>query len=383
LGGQDKGSVVNKQIFWTLFKCGLGIGLLAYVIWSNWSYPAPGDPGKTLGLVNVLDAEVHVLPLVLALAVCSASVLLTFVRWYILVRAQGLPFTLPNALRLGLIGYYLSTFLPGSVGGDIIKATYIAREQSRRTVAVATVLIDRAIGLVGLVWLVALVGGTFWATGYLGQIVISAEAGETLEFIVATAVALAGASVAFWFLLGFLPQRRADKFAWRLTKIPKVGHSVAEFWRAVWMYRCRGRSVAAALGLAMIGHVGFVLTYYLAALTLSRAADVPSLAVHFLIVPVGMAIQAGFPAPGGVGGGEVGFGELYRRVGKAFDKGVLTSLVQRVITWTLAFSGYLVYLRMRPALRARAQEAIQEDRAQLGDLAGQDALAPTASGPAL
>src|SRR6202023_4279934 len=99
--------------------------------------------------------------LILAGLVALTSVLVTFVRWYILVRAQDLPFTLPSALRLGMIGYYLSTFLPGAVGGDIIKAAFIAREQSRRTVAVTTVIVDRVIGLVGLIWLVALIGGLF------------------------------------------------------------------------------------------------------------------------------------------------------------------------------------------------------------------------------
>lgn len=363
---------MKKRLFWILFKYGLGIGLLAWVIWRYWSYPAPGEPGKTLGLVTVLDKDVSVLPLALAAVICLCSVLLTFVRWYVLVRAQELPFTLPNALRLGLIGFYLSTFLPGSVGGDIFKATFIAREQSRRTVAVATVLIDRAVGLVGLVWLVGLTGGIFWATGFLAEMVVNAEAARTLEFIVATALGLVGGSIGFWFVLGFLPQWRADRFARRLSRIPKVGHSLAEFWRAVWMYRCQGRSIALALTMAMVGHVGFVLTFYCASLTLNAAAEIPSLAVHFLIVPVGMAIEAGFPAPGGVGGGEVGFGALYKRVGSSFDSGVLMSLVRRVIMWTLAFCGYLVYLRMRPALRAKAQEAIKEDRLAADEVLARD-----------
>src|SRR5262249_61338585 len=113
----------------------------------------------------------------------------------------------------------------------------------------------------------------------------------------------------------------------------KIGHSVAEFWRAVWMYRCRQKSVALALLLALVGHVGFVLNYYFASRTLYDAEQIPSLAEHFLIVPIGMAIQAGFPAPGGIGGGEAVFGALYALVDFEYAKGVLMSLVYRVITW--------------------------------------------------
>jgi uncharacterized membrane protein YbhN (UPF0104 family) len=257
-------------------------------------------------------------------------------------------------MRLGLIGYYLSTFLPGSVGGDIIKAAFIAREQRRRTVAVATVLIDRAVGLCGLFWLVTLLGSCFWLSGYLDPSV------QTLTSILVGAAALSAGSLVFWFMLGWLPPHRAERFAGRLSRIPKVGHALAEFWRAVWMYRCQGRSVFLALIMAMVGHVGFVLTFYFAAMTLVDADQIPSLADHFLLVPVGMAIQAGFPAPGGVGGGEIGYGSLYSLLGKPFRYGVLGSLVQRVITWFLAMAGYLVYLRMRPTLTPVREEAEKE-----------------------
>ncbi len=93
--------------------------------------------------------------------------LVTLVRWYFLVRALDLPFTLGGALRVGLLGIFYSTVLPGSVGGDIVKAAVLARGQSRRTAAVATVLMDRAIALWGLVWFVALLGGIFWVLGLL------------------------------------------------------------------------------------------------------------------------------------------------------------------------------------------------------------------------
>jgi uncharacterized membrane protein YbhN (UPF0104 family) len=351
---------VKQQVLVLLLKYGLGIGLLVWVVWSNWHLPS-ADGKEDLGLAGALQRPINVGPLVLAGCICLVSVLMTFVRWYILVRAQGLPFTLTNAFRLGLVGYYLSTFLPGSIGGDIIKAACIAREQTRRTVAVATVLLDRAIGLAGLFWLVALLGSIFWAGGLLEEVAAGPEARVTLETIILGAVGLTGASIVFWLLLGVLPSRRAEIFAGRLTRIPKVGHSLAEFWRAVWMYRCRGGSVALAMLLAMVGHVGFVLTFYFASRTLSAPAVIPSLGAHFLVVPVGMAIQAGFPAPGGVGGGEAGFGWLYKAVGYGFAAGVLGSLVQRVISWVIGLGGYLVYLRMRPSLRPVTEDAAAAD----------------------
>src|SRR5262249_13159151 len=124
-----------------------------------------------------------------------------------------------------------------------------------------------------------------------------------------------------------------------------------------WMYRCRGRSIALALAMAMTGHAGFVLVFFFAAQTFTPAADIPSLAVHYLLVPVGMTIRAGFPAPGGVGGAEYAFGKLYELLGYLPAYGVLGALTYRMIEWVLGFGAYMVYLRMRPQLAAvREQE---------------------------
>src|SRR5262249_26091165 len=156
---------------------------------------------------------------------------------------------LTNACRLGLIGYSLSTLLPGSVGGDIIKAAFLAREQSRRTVAVATVLIDRAIGFWGLCWFVAILGSVF-----LLRRGVQGTTEDKLKFIILTSMAINGAGVLVWLLLGLLPDARADRFAGRLERnIPKVGRQAAEFWRAIWMYRKEGKSFWLALLLAVVG----------------------------------------------------------------------------------------------------------------------------------
>src|SRR5262249_18797506 len=61
-----------------------------------------------------------------------------------------------------------NNFLPSSVGGDVLKAAFLARGQRRRAAAVATVVMDLAIALWGVFWFVALLGGAFWLSGSLG-----------------------------------------------------------------------------------------------------------------------------------------------------------------------------------------------------------------------
>ena len=340
---------LHKQALIVALKYGLGVGLLAYVIFTYWHIY--DDSGEDVGLAAALQRPFDWRPFALAFAVTTASTLLTFFRWYILVRAQGLPFTPLSALRLGSIGFALSTFMPGSVGGDIIKAFAIAREQSRRTVGVATVILDRVIGLCGLFWLVTLLGSIMDFSGIHDEAALTPQARTVLRGILITAAALSFGSLVFWFVMGFFSEAWSDDMAHRLQRVPKIGGSLAELWRAVWMYRRRTKSVVLALGLSLVSHCGFVLAFYFSVHTLMPPEAVPSLSAHFLIVPVGMTIQAGVPTPGGVGGAEFGFGALYQLINFTFAAGTLGSLVQRVITWILGFMGYLLYLRMRSSLK--------------------------------
>lgn len=333
--------MIKRSYLVTAGKYGLGFAGLAFVVWKNWA-PADGH-----GLSEVRLADIQIQPLSLACLIFFVSLLLSFARWYVLVRALDLPFTAVNAVRLGLIGFFWSTFFPGSVGGDVVKAYYISREQKRRSVAVATVLLDRAVGLWGLFWFVALLGSFFWLSGDLDH-------QPRLLFIVQGALALVAFTSVLWGVYIVLPERRGEKFAWRLGRIPKIGGAVSEFWRAVWMYRGRQGAIVWALLLSLIGHIGWVTSFYFSAQMFLKPMDrdsIPSLTEHFMIVPVGMTIQALFPTPGGLGGGEYGFGALYGLIGKPEAAGVMGSLGQRVISWSIALFGYIVYLRMPRAER--------------------------------
>jgi glycosyltransferase 2 family protein len=339
------------KTLWTVFKFVLALSLLGVVVILNWTGLSQ------IWVEHVLTGKIYWGNLALAAVICLVSTVLTFVRWYILVRAVKLPFTLSDALRLGVIGYYYNILLPGSVGGDILKAAFLAREHDRRTVAVATVIMDRLIGLWGLFWFVALLGGVFWMLGMVPD-----EARWGCGIIVVTSAITVGMSVVVWALLGLLPEANAERFADRLERLPnpKIGAAAGELWRVVWMYRCQSLSVYLTLLMSVVGFVGFVLTFYFAVLTLEEPAAIPSLAVHFLIVPIGLLLAAVPLFPNGLGISEAGFGGLYVLVGFEASNAVSGSLVQRVVTWGLALIGLLVYQRMRPALKQAAEKPIAE-----------------------
>src|SRR5438067_859221 len=106
-----KGCGVRRKWLSTLLKYGIGLAQLAYVIYRYWEPEGAGAVGlkSALGRPNRWEF----LPLA---GLCVAILVsITFVRWWMLVRAQDLPFSLRDAFRLGLVGYFFNTFLPGSV----------------------------------------------------------------------------------------------------------------------------------------------------------------------------------------------------------------------------------------------------------------------------
>jgi uncharacterized protein (TIRG00374 family) len=368
--GQTLGRLPRS--FWkNLIQYVVGFGLLAIIIFRFWD-ARPGKPTDeqkalalvagaavdvkaqqdrtTPGLVEAFSRPINLWPFALACVLWCISLFITFFRWYLLVRAQDLPFTMRNAIRLGLVSYYFNSILPGSVGGDIIKAVAVAREQSRRTVAIATIVIDRVIGLWALAWLVALAGGVFWALGNPHLI-----NNEALKTIVLMTWGIVVTSAVVWSLMGLFSPERSESMARRLARFPKLGGPLAELWRAGWMYRRKKKAVALALGMTLVGHAGWVLIFHLC---VSAFPDIDSATFpeHVLIVPVGMTAQALFPLPGGVGGGEAAYGWLYTLLGKAAIGGILGCLVQRVVAWGIGFIGYVVYTRMPKAELAAVAE---------------------------
>ncbi len=89
--------------------------------------------------------------LLLAFVGYLLSQALSALRWSLLARPVGFTEPFRDFFLYYFSGMYLNLFAPSTVAGDIGRALYLARGQ-RRALALTTVLADRGIGLVALVW---------------------------------------------------------------------------------------------------------------------------------------------------------------------------------------------------------------------------------------
>jgi hypothetical protein len=124
------------------------------------------------------------------------------------------------------------------------------------------------------------------------------------------------------------------------------------------MYRDKLGAIALALLLAMIGHVGFVMSYYFSSLAVPL--PVPSLEQQWLLVPVGMVAESVPLTPGNLGVGEFLFGQLYKLVdpgdGTFESKGALARMAERGVSWIVALIGLVFYIPLRATVRKLTAE---------------------------
>jgi uncharacterized membrane protein YbhN (UPF0104 family) len=94
-----------------------------------------------------------------ALALYAVMIFASAWRWGLLLRAQHLVFSLRSLISSFLVATFFNNFLPSNIGGDVIRIADTAPAAGSKTLATTVVLLDRGIGLLGLV-LMAAIGAT-------------------------------------------------------------------------------------------------------------------------------------------------------------------------------------------------------------------------------
>jgi len=258
---------------------------------------------------------------------------LAMIRWHLLMRALHIPMRLRDTLRLGFLAHLLNFVSPGQVGGDLFKALFVAREQpEQRTEAVATIVVDRVCGLLGLL-LVASV-----ATASLGI----ARLPDPLPAIVrviwfTTAFGLSAVTLAL------LPGVATRRWARWLERLPRVGRLLKRLLSALQMYQSQ-RAVLAIVGTLSLGvHLATAAGVYCVSAGLYR--EVPTWAEHLVISPLAGSVAALPLTPGGLGSFELAFSFLYDRFTPpaAQGRGLIVGIVVHLAIISCAVFGVFFY----------------------------------------
>jgi len=255
--------------------------------------------------------------LAVAFGLCALSV--GAARWSSLLMAYGAPKRLPFArlLRLYFIGFFYN-FLPGAVGGDVIRGVATRESFGARgsTAAIAVVFVERVLGLTALLFITATMALLRPAQGVQSVLPwsivgLALSGGAVLTISLAHRVAPR--------LPGF-----AGRFAARLPAI------VAPRPFALALLLSFGTQALVALAAHAI---------------LVEIAPQVTLADSLALVPLASA-AAFFPlTPGGAGAREGAFVWLFTAIGVAREDALAASLLVLGANLVLAVIGGVVQLR--------------------------------------
>lgn len=233
----------------------------------------------------------NIQPVFFAIAVLGflVSLLIVGYRFWFLLKSQGIRITLWEATRLTFLGQFFNMVVPGTVGGDVVKAWYVSKHTTRTAAVLVTIFLDRMIGLIELVLMAAVMLTVVLVAGL--------ESFERLQMSIITVCivgAICIAAGAFFLSAGLRRVFRLQKIYQRLP----IAHHIKAAGKSVRLFRRRPKALFWAWFTTLISHVCYIGSIALIGLSMDIQTPVYS---YFIYLPLIYIIGAVPITPGGVG----------------------------------------------------------------------------------
>ncbi len=247
---------------------------------------------------------------------------------------QDVRLRLWNAIKLTFAGNFFNFALPGTTGGDLIKAYYVTRFTQHKTEAVTTIFLDRVVGLLGLMFLASLMFLYSWNTidwdperrGYMGGMLAIIWGGLAVGAV-------------FVFSKRLRHMIRLPSLAARLP----AGGQLLRIGRATVKIREHRGLIAASLAITIVLQLCVLISAYFMARALGMAGPFQ---LYFICVPIGFLIAAiPISPPQAFGVMEAAYIGFFAQDGlNSESRAVTFALAVRVIQLFWAIPGVLVPL---------------------------------------
>lgn len=270
--------------------------------------------------------------LAVSLGIVLAANVISFLRWYVFVHALQVPFTMIEAIRLGFLGNLFNLVSFGAVGGDVFRAIAAAMKAGKkRPEVVASVLVDRALGLLGLVIVAAVSLQSFGGT-----------LSPNMEWIRRGAWIASAIGIACLTLIAFAGHHLPMQL---LQRIPGIGNTLFRMASAAMLFEGRPFLVVILIGMSCFIHSILTIAVYLISVSLYSYAGSPTLPEHFLTVPTSFAAAALPLTPGGIGVQEMAVINLFKELPSlpASYSALIVALVYRLQGIVVAVIGGIYY----------------------------------------
>jgi glycosyltransferase 2 family protein len=270
--------------------------------------------------------------ILLALVTYALTQSIAVWRWHRLLRAQHIEVERRQLTESIWVSMFFNNFLPGNIGGDVVRITDTASAAGSKTLAMTVILVDRVLGLAALVIIAS--SGALVAALFGVHVPGARWVWLTSAFGAAAAISV----IAMPQLVGhaLLPMRALNR-PWLTERAQRLEDAVIRFRNAP-------SAVAGAFAGAIVVQITIVAFYLLTAEGLSVPLPVSLGAV---LIPVSLVVQMAPVSINGFGVREAVFAFFFRRFGLPADAAVALSLVSTGIVMGLSLVGGFYFLKRR------------------------------------
>ncbi len=319
--GSGAGSARRRRLI-TLLKLLVTLTLVALLL-------ARISPGRALALLG----QARLAPVAAGLAIFALSVVLGAWQWGRFLGALGIRLAPGELTALYWVGLFFNNFMPGSVGGDLVKVLDLGRRTRDPMAAAAATLADRLTGLSALAALAMLAAWGLWPDPSLRPLAQGILLGGALFLLLSALI-----------YIDPLP-RLLYRLGQRFGLWPPGGLR-ARALEQLRLLRAQRGLLLRLFALSLIVQSLRVAVHYAVGWALLGPSN-PSLAGYFLVVPP-LAFALTLPITlGGFGLREGLALPLFAPLGVSGEAAVAIELVAYLLMLAVSLLGGLLFLRRR------------------------------------
>ena len=309
----------------TALKVAVSLGLIIFLAWRmDWAQVAQT-------MANVGDNYWYLIP---AIVLFLAAMTNASLKWFVLLRAQGIAVPFGALLNYTFVGYFFNNFLPANVGGDVMRGYGLAKYTERAAEAAVSIVVDRLVGLLAfmLAAVVSVVVAVFLMHSQnLQNVGLAAVIGV---------VAVAG-------VFAILLSRRARSlvgraFFWR--PLIRMAPTYERLSVALDAYRHKPGALFVALCLGVLTLLLTNFTDYFIAQSLGGGMPLIYIFIFNPIIAFVLLVPVSI---GGLGVTQAAYPFFYSLVGVSTNLAFAVSLIKQLIIYVTSIPGGILWWRSR------------------------------------
>ncbi len=270
-----------------------------------------------------------------ALALYLVMILASAWRWNLLLAAQRISVSGWTLVSSFLVATFFNSFLPSNIGGDVIRIRDTTQPAGSIGRATAIVVIDRAMGLLGLL-LVAAVSGSMAVIGMAGPALPVNLPWLWLAFVTATGafLILLLAPQTILTVLGYVRFLNRDAIVTRVRKL-------VDMMRA---FRAQPLALVSCFAGALVAQAVLVAFY----VAIARSLEIPISPLHLaVVVPMSFVVQLLPVSVNGFGVREATFTYYFAALHLPIESALVLSVVGAGLVLLFSLSGGVLYVARR------------------------------------